>query len=86
VQQVNDLRLVAISADQIELLEEIGQDLVRQRDARRGLMVLALCLAWRSVGQPVGMSPFACGEEDVDESAGVAEVIELHAHSRRVDP
>lgn len=82
---VSDLRLLAISAEQIETLESIGEDLLR-RDPARGVFLLSLCLAWRSLGRPVATTPFVCGDDDIDESAGVAEVIGLHAHSRRVDP
>lgn len=78
---MSELRSVAVSAEQIATIESVGQDLLRQGDATRGLALLALCLAWRSVGIVIAPARFQC---EPDESAGLAEVVDLHSYSRKV--
>lgn len=78
---VSDWRLFAASAEEINTIEAVGQDLLRHGDAERGLVLLALCLKWRSVGREIAPPE----SSDSDEAAELAEVIELHGWSRRAD-
>jgi hypothetical protein len=48
---------------------------------KEGFYLLSRCLTWR-FDAGIGGEPFRC---HIDESAGMAEVVELHGHSRRVD-
>jgi hypothetical protein len=70
---------VSIAPSAIESLERIGQDLLRRGD-EAAVEVLSLVLYMRSeaVGQGV---QFRC---EIDESAGMAEVVELDGYSRKV--
>ena len=70
------IRSVPLDETQVALIEEIGVELMRRGDLR-ATTLLAAVLQWRLLGQPA----FSC---DVDESAGMAEVVELHDYSRRV--
>ena len=65
------MRSVVIDSEQAALLEEIGERMMREYD-ERAIKVLAIALAYR-------YAPFAC---NIDESAGMADVVDLH--SRRV--
>lgn len=70
-------RLVVVSAEQAGILDDIGQQLLRNHD-ERATKVLALVLAWRYAATD---RSFVC---KVDESAGMADVIELDGYSRRI--
>jgi hypothetical protein len=74
---MSEMRSLAIGAHEIATIESVGQDLLRQGDAQRGLTLLALCLAWRSVGRPL---PLPAPSEP---SERLADVVDLHAYSRR---
>ena len=69
------IRSVPLYVTQVVAIEEVGIELMRRADPRAATL-LAVVLQWRSLGQ------FAC--DDVDESAGMAEVIELHGWSKQV--
>lgn len=71
-------RAVVIDAEQAQILEEIGEQMMRDHDDR-AFKVLAISLAFR-YAKPVA---FKC---DVDESAGLAEVIDMYGYSKRVGP
>ena len=71
-------RAVPLTSEQARSLEALGLELFRKGDDRRASMVLAIVLAWRVA--PVVSDRFEC---DVDESAGMAEVIQLQGYSRR---
>lgn len=73
------IRSVPLDVTQVALIEEIGVELMRRGDLR-ATTLLAVVLQWRLLGQPPA---FSC---DVDESGGMAEVVELHDYSRRVTP
>ena len=64
-------------AETIDAIEKLGYALYRDREYRLGTKVLALVLHWRG---PSSLG-FTC---DVDESAGLAEVIELRGWSKKV--
>ena len=68
------MRRVAIDAEQAALLEEIGERMLREQD-ERATKILALTLAYR----------YAAFECEIDESAGLAEVVQLGEYSRKVD-
>lgn len=75
---MTDLRTVAIDYETIQTIESVGEDLLRQDDPDRGLRLLTLVLTWRSLGK----REFHC--DDIDESAGLADVVELNGYSRKV--
>ena len=72
-------RVVVIDAEQAQILEELGERLMREHD-ERAFKVLAVSLAYR-----YAKPSFEC---DVDESAGLAEVVDLReriaAYSKKV--
>ncbi len=72
------IRSVPLDVTQVALIEEIGVELMRRGDLR-ATTLLAVVLQWRLLGQPPA---FRC--EHVDESAGLAEVVELHEWSKQV--
>ena len=73
---MSEIRTVPLSREQMEFLEELGFELGRERKHHLATKVLAIALAWR--GAPT--LRFEC---DIDESAGMAEVVELHGYSKR---
>jgi len=73
-EMTGELRSLAITAEEIAAVEYAGECLLRAHDVGPGLLLLALCLKWRSLGMPL---------PDTPETAG-AEVVELHGWSRRV--
>lgn len=82
-----DVRAVPIDAEQHALIEEIGLELVA-KDYARASKLLAIALAWR-VSPAIRISPadqrararvFRC---EPDESAGMADVVELRGYSRK---
>ncbi len=73
---MSSARAVPLDVTQITVLEEIGMELVRAGDVRAPV-VLSVVLQWRSLGRPA----FAF---EPDESAGLADVVELHGWSKQV--
>lgn len=67
-------RLISVTESQIAAIEQVGLDLIRQKDERASTL-LSVVLAYRCA------RGFVC---DVDESAGMAEVAELNGYSKRV--
>ena len=74
---MTEIRYVALDSEQAALLEEVGVDLLREGDEERATKLLAIHLAWRYAKT----QRFAC---DVDESGGLAELLDLHDFSKRV--
>lgn len=75
-------RRVTICAGDLEDLEEAGKRLLRLHDSTTGLRILAIALRLREQsGFRAADQVFMC---DVDESAGMAEVVELQNYSRCV--
>lgn len=72
-------RTVVIDAEQAAILEELGEQMLRDRDDR-AFKVLAVSLAYR-----YATPAFVC---DVDESAGMADVVDIRerlaAYSKKV--
>ena len=68
------MRAIALSFDQAVTIEEVGQELLAKGD-QRATTLLSVVLAWR-YAMPL---EFHC---NVDESAGMAQVVDLH--SRKV--
>lgn len=66
----------ALSREDVALIESAGKALLRKRENDLGLRVLGLALVLRSQ-----QGWFAC---DVDESAGLAEIVDLHDFSKKV--
>lgn len=63
------MKQVAIDAETAAILEELGERMLREHDDR-AFKILSLALAYR-------YAPFAC---DIDESAGIAEVVDLRSN------
>ena len=70
------MRVVPMSTATHETVEQIGLELLKAGDERASVL-LGIALAWRAAPE----SHFAC---DIDESAGMAEVVELNKWSTRV--
>lgn len=77
---MSEFRHLKVCMEDIEAIEKAGEELMRSSKPSEGLSVLTIALrlreAWRLFDPPA----FAC---DIDESAGMADVIELHGHSTR---
>jgi hypothetical protein len=73
-------RPVSLSREDIIAIEKAAVALMYGGNQKDGTYLLSRCLVWRSDSGVGGA--FRC---DIDESAGMAEVVELHGHSRRVD-
>ena len=58
------------------MIEDLGIAALREGDQEIGTKLLAIALAWKYAPAV----SFAC---DIDESAGMAEVFEMHGHSRK---
>ncbi len=74
-------RSVPIDAECMAAVEAVGLELLRADDPRASKL-LSVVLRWkvsREIGDP-DFPHFAC---DVDESAGLAEVVELQSYSRK---
>ena len=82
---MSDLRSVPISGEQVALVERLGEELIRAGRYEDATSLLAIRLGW-SVSPPV-REPL---ENDPDfrrwmeEQGMLAEVVELHGHSKRV--
>ena len=70
------MRAIALSDEQAAAIEEVGQELLAKND-HRATALLSAVLAWR-YAMPL---EFHC---NVDESAGMADVIDFQMHSRKV--
>ena len=76
---MSEFRNGAITAADIELIERAGYRAHRAHDSDEGLALHTLALRLRSTS---GLWPgFHC---DVDESAGMAEIVDLHDFSKKV--
>ena len=78
---MSEFRHMPICFEDIEEMEREGEELMRLNRAGLGVKALARSLRLRqewSMHEPLA---FAC---DVDESAGMADVVEMHDQSRRV--
>jgi hypothetical protein len=74
-------RPVSLSREDILAIEKAAEAQIAHGGVKEGFYLLSRCLTWR-YDAGIGGEPFRC---HVDESAGMAEVVELHGHSRRVD-
>ena len=70
------MRIIVDPEKDIAAFEAGGEALMRVHDTPNALRLLALALQIRAEHEG-----FAC---DIDESAGMAEVVELHEHSKKV--
>lgn len=75
---MSEFRTIAVDSETVRLIEIAGERLLREGEYYRGTKLLAFVLAWRALGRTV---EFRC---DIDESAGMAEVVELQGWSRKV--
>lgn len=76
-------RAVPITDEQASFLEELGFELMRAGDHERASRLLAVFVAWKISPEvpPLRLrEAFRC---EPDESAGMAEVVELHGWSRK---
>lgn len=78
---MSEFRAVSVRAGDIETLEEAMEALYRAHDNTLALRLGALALRLREASGFHHERVFAC---DVDESAGMAEIVELNCFSRRV--
>jgi hypothetical protein len=77
-----DVRAVAMDAEQASLIEELGLELMRQGD-ERSTRLLTIFLAWKISSRATLSNIPTAFRCDPDESAGLAEVVELHGYSKR---
>lgn len=70
-------RAVPLDEEQYLLIEDLGKAALREKNHELGTKLLVIALAWKVA--PIVR--FGC---NVDESAGLAEVHELHGHSMKV--
>lgn len=75
-------RHLKVCFEDIEALEKAGEELMRSSKPSEGLNVLTVALRLRQEWALYEPPAFAC---DVDESAGMAEVTDLHDFSKRVE-
>jgi hypothetical protein len=74
-------RMATVYLDDLETLETCGELLIREGHSAPGVRLLAICLRLREQTQLYAAEQvFACNP---DESAGLAEVHELHGYSRK---
>ena len=81
---MSEFRNLRLCFEDIEAMEKAGEELMRSHKAAQGLNVLTVALRLRQEWQmyePLPVASFVC---HVDESAGLADVVEMHGHSRRV--
>lgn len=71
------IRSVPLDEEQYLFIEDLGKEFIRAGQQEKGTRLLAIALAWR-------VSPVARFECEVDESAGMADVVELEGYSRKV--
>jgi hypothetical protein len=74
-------RPVSLSREDILAIEKAAEAQIAHGGVKEGFYLLSRCLSWR-FDAGISGEPFRC---HIDESAGLAEVVELHQHSRRVD-
>lgn len=70
-------RAVPLDEEQYLLLEDLGKAAMRAKDHELATKLLAIALAWKVA--PIVR--FGC---DIDEFAGMAEVVELQGYSKKV--
>jgi hypothetical protein len=76
-------RYVTICGLDLEDVEAAGKALLRHHESSAGLRLLAIALRLREQsGFRAADQVFMC--DDIDESAGMADVIELHGYSKQV--
>lgn len=68
---MNELRTIAVDSETVALIELQGERLLREGENYRATKLLAFVLGWRALGRRV---EFRC---DIDESAGLAEVVDI---------
>lgn len=73
-------RSVPLTEEQYLFIEDLGKELLRAAQHETATKLLAIALAWRV--SPEVPNVFAC--DGIDESAGMAELVNLHDFSRRV--
>lgn len=76
-----DIRAVPIDAEQQAIIEEVGLELIT-KDYPRASKLLAVALAWR-VSRPARVADIPVFRCEPDESAGMADVVELRSYSRK---
>lgn len=69
---MTDLRTIAVDSETVRLIEIAGERLLREGANYQGTNLLTFVLSWHNLGRPVESH---C--DDIDESAGMAEVVEL---------
>lgn len=69
-------RAVPLSEEQYLFIEDLGKEFVRAAQLETAKQLLDIARAW-------GLSPIVRFGCDIDESAGMAEVVELNGYSRK---
>ena len=78
---MSERRNVSVTAEDIQAIEDAGYTLYRVKEDTQALGLHALALRLRATSGLWETREFRC---NVDESAGMAEVHELHEHSKKV--
>ena len=76
---MSEFRNVGIRVEDIQAIEDAGYSLYRAHEDTQALALHALALRLRAISGFGGA--FEC---DVDESAGMAEIVDLHDFSKKV--
>jgi hypothetical protein len=76
----DDVRAVPLDAEQFSLIEELGLEKMRAGEHETATRLLAIALAWKVSPPTTPPRVFRC---NVDESAGLAEVVHLDPWSRK---
>lgn len=76
---MSEFRYMTLCAEDLEDLERAGKSLLRHHETTFGIRLLGIVLRLREQsGFCAADQVFMC---DVDESAGMADVVEIHSHS-----
>ena len=78
---MSEFRNLRLCFKDIEAMEKAGEELMRSHKATQGLAILVVALRLRQEWQMHEPLAFAC---NVDESAGMAEIHDLHDFCKRV--
>ena len=78
---MSERRITSITAEDIQAIEDAGYTLYRVKEDTQALGLHALALRLRATS---GLWESCEFRRNVDESAGMAEVHELHEHSKKV--
>jgi hypothetical protein len=78
---MSDRRIASITAEDIQAIEDAGYTLYRVKEDTQALGLHALALRLRATSGLWETREFHC---NVDESAGMAEIVDLHDFSKKV--